>query len=144
MKPFYDLTDEENKQLLLLPVYITLKVLSDGKEDEKNAREAAVRFAHTKTFSCDPLLIPFYREVDKNFEQSLENVHTQLPKEKMERKTAIENELRLIDRIVYKLDEQYVEVIHRSMKSFGEHVAKTQNNVISNFVFPMPMPGFDI
>ena len=143
MKPFYDLTEDENNQLLLLPVYVSLQALSDGDID-KDALEAAVRFSHTKTFSCDPLLIPFYQAVDENFADTLERVYEQLPEDKIARKQIIEKELQLIGQIVSKLNQQYVQIIHQSMQSFGEHVAKAQNSVLTTFVLPMPLPGLNI
>ncbi|MDN3656690.1 hypothetical protein QWZ08_13680 [Ferruginibacter paludis] len=144
MKPFYDLTEEENNQLLLLPVYISLQALNNGNSHGDNALEEAVRFAHIKTFSCDPLLIPYYREVDHHFADAIERLNRELPENTAARSAAIDKELEVIDRIVCKLNQQYVGVIHRSMQSFGDHVAKAQHSVLSNFVLPMPMPGLDI
>jgi hypothetical protein len=144
MKPFYNLTDEENNQLLLLPVYVSLQALNHGDNDNKTAREAAVRFAHTKTFSCDPLLIPFYREVDQNFAGSLESVLEQLPEDPAARKEVIEKKLQSIDKIVAKLNQPYTDVIHRSMESFGGHIVKARNSVLSKFALPLPLPGLDI
>ena len=136
MKPFYNLTEDENGQLLLLPVYVSLQAISKRAEFDKNDLNIAVRFAHTQTFSCKPILIPFYQEVDKEFESTIYSLFVQLPVDTTARKIAIEKELGLIEQTVYKLDEQLILAMHQSMRLFDVHIAKAQKNVLSSDVLP--------
>ncbi|MBC7424080.1 MAG: hypothetical protein H7334_11575 [Ferruginibacter sp.] len=131
MKPFYNLTEDENGQLLLLPVYISLQAISKRAEFDKNDLKTAVRFAHTQTFSCKPILIPFYQEVDKEFESTIYSLFVQLPVDTTARKIAIEKELELIEQTVYKLDEQFILAMHQSMRLFGVHIARAQKKVLT-------------
>ena len=81
MKPFKKLSVQENEVLLKFPAYISLLAAnSDDKLDELQ-KKSAIKFAHTKTFSCDPLLAVFYQEADKVFENNIEQLDKDLPKE---------------------------------------------------------------
>lgn len=59
MKPFKELTETENKQLLKLPAFISL--LAANSDDKLGAveKQSAAKFSHIKTYSCDPLLTEF-------------------------------------------------------------------------------------
>jgi len=64
-----------------------------------------------------------------------------LPTEKDFREAAIKKELLKLEKIVQKLGKDYTLTMHSSMKSFKEHVSKAHHNVLTNFIFPLPIPG---
>jgi hypothetical protein len=141
LKSFKKLSIIENKKLLKFPAYITLLAAnSDGRLD-KEEKKTAVKFSHIKTFSSDPLLADFYAMADKNFEKNIEELDHDLPRGRDKREKAIKIELAELDKIVAKLGEEYVSVMHRSMKSFKEHVSKAHHNVLVDFIFPVPIEG---
>ena len=141
MKPFKNLSLRENEALLKFPAYISiLAANSDGILDEAE-KKAAVSFAHLKTFSCHPLLTEFYLEAEKDFENNLEQLDKELPKEKGSREEAVKKELLHLDKIVLKLGKVYSSTMHHSMKSFKEHVFKAHHSVIVDFILPLPIPG---
>ena len=141
MKPFKNLSSQENAMLLKYPAYISLLAANrDGILDETE-KKSAINFAHTKTFSCNPLLTEFYKEVDKVFVNNIEQLDKDLPKENDSRETAIKKELLDIEKILLKLGKEHISIIHSSMKSFKDHVSKAHHNVLMDFIFPLPMPG---
>ena len=141
MIPFTNLTTQEIEALLKFPVYISLLAAnSDSKLDEAE-KKSAIRFSHIKTYSCDPLLTSFYEEADKVFEKNMLQLDKDLPAKKEERIAAIKSELLNLEKIVLKLGKEYTTVMHRSMKSFKEHVSKAHENVFVDFIFPMPIEG---
>jgi len=141
MKPFKNLSIKENEALLKFPVYISLLAANgDGKLDEAE-KISAIKFAHTKTFSAEPLLIEFYREVDKVFENNLAQLDKDLPIDKAGRETAIKWEIVNLEKIVLRLGKKYKSHMHQSMKSFKEHVSKAHHNVLVDFIIPLPVPG---
>ena len=141
MKEFNTLTKQEKETLLKFPAYITLLAAdSDGLLDKAEKKEA-IKLEHIKTFSADPLLAEFYMEADKVFENNLEQIDKNLPKGKSSREASIKNELTRIEKIISKLGEDYTSVMHRSMKSFKDHVSKAHHNVLIDFIFPMPIKG---
>lgn len=142
MKPFKNLSEEEYKTLLKFPAYITLLAANqDGKFDEVE-KKSAIKFAHVKTFSCTPLLIDFYEEVDKVFESHIVELDHELPKGKENRDEAIKSELLKLEKIILKSGEVYASTMLESMKSFKDHVSKAHHNVLIDFVFPLPIKGY--
>ncbi len=141
MNQFNSLTQQEKEALLKFPAYISLLAANSyGLVDEADKKEA-IKLEHIKTFSADPLLAEFYKEADKVFKNNLEQLDKNLPKEKSSREAAIKNELTKLEKIILKLGDDYTSVMHRSMKSFKDHVSKAHHNVLIDFIFPMPMKG---
>lgn len=140
MTPFETLTAEENETLLMFPAYISMLAAHTDTLDEVE-KMAAIKFAHTKTFTCDPLLVDFYQEADKNFESTIEKLDQKLPKDPNSRNTAIKEELENIETIVSKLGSEYADTMQRSMESFRKHVSKAHHNVLEDFIFPIPISG---
>jgi hypothetical protein len=141
MNHINNISEKENEALLKFPVYISLlAVNSDGKLDEIE-KKSVIKFSHIKTYSCDPLLTSFYAEADKSFEMNMLQLDKDLPVKKEERAAVIKKELLNLENIVLKLGKEYATVMHRSMKSFKEHVSKAHDNVFVDFIFPMPIEG---
>jgi hypothetical protein len=144
MKPFKNLSEEEYKMLLKFPAFISLLAANqDGKLDEVE-KKSAIKFAHIKTFTCNPLLIDFYEEVDKVFERNIVDLDQELPKGKENRDAAIRSELLKLESIVLKSGQVYTSTMFESMLSFKDHVSKAHNNVLVDFVFPLSIKGYRI
>ncbi|MBK5269804.1 MAG: hypothetical protein JJE22_02200 [Bacteroidia bacterium] len=141
MKPFKLLSEQENEALLKFPAYISLLAAnSDDKLDEAE-KKSAIKFSHIKTYSCDPLLSEFYEEADKVFENNIQQLDKDLPIEKRQRDAAIKKELLNLEKVVLTLGKDYTSAMHRSMKSFKEHISKAHHSVFADFIFPMPIEG---
>lgn len=141
MMPFKNLSVQENEALLKFPAYVSLLAANSDYKLDKAEKESAIKFAHTKTFSCDPLLAEFYKEADKVFADNIEQLDKYLPKEKNSREATIKAELLKIEKIAVKLGKVYTFLMHRSMKSFKEHVSKAHHNVLVDFIFPLSIHG---
>jgi len=136
-----NISETENEALLKFPVYVSLlAALKDSKLDEAE-KKSAIKFSHIKTYSCDPLLTSFYEAADKVFEKNMLQVDEDLPVKNEARVAAIKKELLNLEKIVLKLGEEYTMVMHRSMNSFKEYVSKAHDNVLVDFIFPMPIKG---
>jgi len=141
MSQFKNLSAFDYEALLKFPAFISmLAANSDDKLDETE-KKVAIKFVHTKTFSCDPLLSDYYQEAEKVFENNIIQLDNELPKDVKSRDAAIKNELLNLDKIVLKLGKKYANVMHKSMKSFKEHVSRAHHNVLVDFLFPIPIPG---
>jgi len=140
MKFFENLSEREKEMLLKFPAYISLLAANNDKLDETE-KKAAIKFTHIKTFTCDPLLSEFYKSAEKVFENNIEQLDQDLPKEHDKREAAIKKELLKLEKIVSKLGKKYTIIMHHSMKSFKDHVSKAHNNVLMDFIFPIPIPG---
>lgn len=141
MMPFKNISAQENQALLKFPAYVSLLAAdSDGKLDEAE-KKLAIKLSHIKTYSCDPLLTEFYKEADIVFEKNIDELDKDLPAIKVQREETIRKELINLEEIVLKLGEEYVSVMHHSMKSFKEHVSKAHHSVLIDFIFPLPIKG---
>jgi hypothetical protein len=141
VKTSYRLSAHEKESLLKYPAYLSLLAgYSDYKLD-MDERKLAVKFVHIKTFTCDPILVEFYREAEKVFEKNIIQLDKELPKEKSLREAAINKELSNLDKMVLKLGKDYALMMHISMSSYKEHVLKAHHNVVVDFVFPIPIAG---
>ncbi len=141
MNPIENISMKENEALLKFPVYITLLAANSDSKLDDTEKKSAIKFSHIKTYSCDPLLAGFYEAADKVFERNMVQLDHDLPVENDKRISAIKMHLADLEKIVSKLGKVYSEVMHRSMKSFKDHVSKAHHNVFVDFIFPMPIEG---
>ena len=141
MKPFKELTEPENKALLKFPAFISLLAANSDDKLDTVEKLSAIKFSHIKTYSCNPLLTEFYEEADKVFENNIQQLDKDLPIEKAAREAALKKELLILEKIVWKLGQEYTTVMHRSMKSFKDHVSQAHHSVLVDFIFPIPIKG---
>lgn len=135
------ITNKEYELLLKFPAYISLLAANTDGVLDKDEKFSANELAHIKTFSCDPLLQDFYKEVGRSFEHTLENLDKSLPFGKESRATTIKVELLSIENIILKLGNEYTAIMHKSMKEFKDHVSNAHHNVLIDFLFPVPIKG---
>lgn len=140
MKPFKQLSFHDNKILLNLPVYIALMAVNNDRKSEEEDIRAAIELAHIKTFSFDPLLEKFYKEVDRVFEITFLLLNKKLPKGEKSREIAIKKELLDAKMIILKLDDHNISVIHHNMNALTEHISRAHHNVLIDIYFSIPMP----
>jgi hypothetical protein len=141
MMNFKDLSPYEQELLLKFPAYISLLAANtDGKFDEVEEL-SAVEFNHVKAYSCDPLLVDFFRDANKNFKSTIAQLNKALPLGKVNRDVVIKKNLVALEKIVMKLGPEYASVMHKSMQSFKDHVSRAHHNVLIDFIFPIPIKG---
>lgn len=141
MKAFNNISEDENKELLKFPAYISLMAANCDDGLDETEKKSAIKFSHTKTFSCDPHLKEFYKQADSVFADNIEQLDNALPKGKANRDLIIKNELVKLERIVNKLGSQLASIMDHSMESFKKHVSKSHHNVLIDFIFPIPILG---
>ena len=141
MKLFENLTAKENEALPKFPVYITFLVAFKDYEPDENEKKTAIKYINEQTFACDPLLVEFYNEAEKAFENNMEQLDKDLPKGNAGREAAIKKELLNLEKIALKLGNEYTSALNRSMNSFKDHVSKANHNAFVNFIVPVTIPG---
>lgn len=141
MKQLESLTNEERKILLTAPVLLSVLASCSNNEINKDQKADAIRLAHLRTFTADPLLIPFYIEVEKNFQKQFELlVKEYLPLDESKR-NEIKNKMKSINVILKKLNKDYADRLYESFEKYERHVKKAGHTVVQDFIFPMPLPG---
>jgi hypothetical protein len=144
MKKFENLTQNERSDLLKFPAYISLLAANKIDGFDKDEKKSVIELTHIKTFSCNPVLLGFYKEADVVFKSNIEDLNNKLPKEKEEREKAINHELTKLEPILLKLGREYAMIMHKSMKSYTEHVSESHDNILVNFILPIYIKGLSI
>jgi hypothetical protein len=141
MKAFAKLSDIEKQEFLKFPVYISLLAANEyGPTDDVDIK-AAVEFDHMKTYTCVPLLSGFYAKADELFKENFTNLDAELPKGKIARTAAIKTKLAELETLLLNFDKEYAAAMHKSMKSFKDHISAAHWDILDSFLFPIPMRG---
>jgi hypothetical protein len=140
MIQFIELTTPQRQALVKYPAYVSFLAATDNKLDQ-DEKMVAIKFAHTKSFSCHPILAEFYKESESVFEENLKQIESSLPKDKKSRNLMIKKEMVILEKILLKLGHEYVTALHHSMKTFKNHVSKAHHSVIEDFLLPISIPG---
>ncbi len=141
MNELEELNAQEKEMLFKAPAYVSLLAANDDGEMDEAEKKSAIEFSHIKTFSCDPILTHFYREVEKVFGANIDELDRQLPKGKTERKDEINNELLKLEPMLSKMGNAFAYLLHRSFISYTEHVSKAHRSVLTSFVIPLYIKG---
>jgi hypothetical protein len=141
MNLFENLSAIEDEALLKFPVYMTFLAAFKDDEPDENEIKTAIKYINAQTFSCDPILVEFYNEAEKVFKNNMEQIDNDLPKGNAGREAAIKKELLNLEKITFKLGNEYTSALNRSMNSFKEHVSKAHYNPLSDFVLPLTALG---
>jgi hypothetical protein len=141
MKALEKLNQHEKARLFETPAYVSLLAANADGEMDETEKTAAIHFSHVKTYSCDPLLTNFYKEVEKNFLTNIERIDIQLPKGKAEREEAINKELLNLEPIFSKLGDLYSNTLHRSFISYTKHVSEAHRSAFVSFIIPFDING---
>jgi hypothetical protein len=142
MKSYKNLTETQRKSLQRFPVYTALLAARGHKLDDKE-RVAAIQFAHTKVYTCNPLLTDFCRDSDSEFEANLIQIESALPEESKIRDAIIRKELQILENLLLKLGHEYGHVMHLSNKTFTDHIQKADHSVFEDFILPIAIPGLN-
>ena len=141
MKLFENLNSSEKELLLKFPAYISLLAANtDGKLDEAEQKEA-IQLTEIKRHSPNPVLKEYYIEVEKNFEQNILKINADLPTEKAAREETIKKELKKLEEILARIDEENATQLRKSIKSYTDHVSKAHNNPLEFFLVPFFISG---
>jgi hypothetical protein len=140
-KMFKRLSLAENEAILDLPVYVSLLAANGDGMLDKPESDAASKFAHTSTFSGDPVLIQFYRESNRVFGDRLVRIDRLLPKGKDLREQVIKRRLGNLENLILKLSARHIAAMNRGMRSLKMRVSKAHHSIVVDFILPLPIPG---
>ena len=139
IKEFEILTRNERELLLMAPVIVSIIAASTTGEINEWEKADAIKLAHLKTFSAHPLLIQYYREVEKEFEQNFEYmIKIYSPFNDGARKL-LQIKVDKINAVLEKLDPEFAVTLSTSLSGYADHVKKAYKGLIVNFLFPFPI-----
>lgn len=141
IKQFEKLTNEERELLLKAPVLVSVLASCSSNKVNKAQKADAIKLAHLKTFTANPLLLSYYAAVEKTFKDEFEAaIKKYFPFDDANRKD-LKVELERVNLVIGKLDKEYAQVLHNSLNRYSNHVKKAAHSIFQDFIFPMPIEG---
>ena len=137
-----NLSQKEREILLKAPILVSVLAASEDHDISDSQKADVIELEHIKTFSAKPILIPYYKEVEKDFKKHFEEtVKKYFPFDDAKRE-ALKKEINLLNTVIAKLDKEFAQTLHTSLSNYAENVKKANNSLLFNFIFPIPIPGF--
>ena len=141
IRQFEKLTNEDREQLYQAPVLVSVLASSSFNEVNKYQEADAIKLAHLKTFTANPLLLPYYTEVEKTFKKQFEaTIKKYFPFDEVKRNELIK-ETDKVNVVIGKLGKEYAHALHSSLEKYAKHVKRAAHSVLQDFIFPVPIPG---
>jgi len=142
IKQFEKLSNEEQDLLLEDPVLISVLASSSFNKINKFQKADAIKLSHVKTFTATPLLIPYYTELSRTFEEKFDKAQKKYFPFDDAKRNELKNEIAKVNTIVAKLDTQYRLALLKSFEAYERHVKKAAHSVFQDFIFPLALPRF--
>lgn len=143
IKEFEKLTDEERALLYRAPALVSVLEACTNHAVNQTKKNDAIKLAHLKTFTADPLLLPYYAEVEKSFREEFERlVKTYAPFSEAQ-KNRIHKEIERVKQVLAKLDPVYAQTLEKSLVRFADHVRRSTHSVFQDFIFAFPIAGLN-
>lgn len=138
-----NLTQEERELLFKAPVLVSALASVSFNEVNKTQKADAIKLAHLKTVTANPLLIPYYKEVAKNFKEQFEAVLKEYFPFDDAKRNALIKEIGKVNLVIAKLDKPYAQALHTSFEKYARHVKRATHTVFMDFLFPVPIHGLN-
>ncbi|MFY0652544.1 MAG: hypothetical protein JXQ96_10945 [Cyclobacteriaceae bacterium] len=127
---FGTLRDDEIKVLLDAPVHVAILIAgADGEIDKKEIKQA-LELAQGKQSREREQLIDYYKEVGQGFETKFFKLVEEMPDEVDSRNSAISMELRKLNHILPKIDQNFAVKLVASLKDMAKKVAGASGGVL--------------
>ena len=123
-----NLNEEEANIVLMIPALVALLIAgAEGNIDQKEI-DWGSKITHFRA-NEHSLLQNYYQEVDKNFEDTLNQLIKAMPEEVNERSKKINQELSKLNNIIPKLDSEFAAEFYKSLLSLSTQVAKASGGI---------------
>ena len=130
IEEFKTLRDDEIEVLLNAPVLVSILIAgADDKIDSSEIKQA-VEIANNKQSRAREQLIDYYKEVGKDFHAKFVKYADNMPKDAKARTEAITQELRKLNHILPKIDQNFAIKLHASLKDMAKKVAEASGGVL--------------
>jgi hypothetical protein len=134
------LNPDDREILLRAPAVVAiLAALSADGEVSKNEKAESIKLAHLRTYTSDPILHNYYKEVDKNFESYFDEIMAMLPEGEQEKEDFLEAKLVELRAVLPKMNDIYAISLTSSLRTFAKHVFKTNSSFLEYFILPVFM-----
>jgi hypothetical protein len=141
MTEFKTLTGEEKALLLKAPVLVSVLASCSPNQINETQKKDAIRLAHLKTFTADPVLLPYYQEAEKHFAEQFDKTAAFYYPFDDAKRAALKEEISRVGAIIAKLDDLLAQRLRKSLERYAAHVKRSTHSVFQDFIFPLPIKG---
>lgn len=141
IKQFKNLSKKEKELLLKAPILVSVLAASGDHEISRKEKADAIKLAHLQTFMADPILLPYYNEVEKLFTNYFEVIVKQYSPFDEAKREGLKIEIIHLNSIIEKLDKEFAKYLKESLSKYAEHVRKAERSIFVDFLFPVSIPG---
>jgi hypothetical protein len=138
--PFEKLSHPEQECLIKAPVLLSVLASCSTHGINQTQKADAIKLAHIKTFTALPQLLPYYREVEKNFKFHFDAVAKEYYPFNDTRRNDLKMEIRKVQEIIKKLEPGYAKALNSSLERYAGHVKRATHSIFRDFIFPLAMP----
>ena len=127
----FEKTNEASQQALreALPLIAILIGKADNNLDVKEL-ELAKKIAHIRTFNSPDYLIPFYEQVEKEFDDNMEMFLKELPEDTRTRCLIIAERLEKLNPILAALNPKPGSILYHGFVRFAKEIAKASGGFL--------------
>ena len=119
----------EREQALVRKAPLLISILITGSDGEISDEEIekTVKLIHTKAFSEATDIRHLYKDIDRDVDNAMRDILSELPKDVEEREKEIIDELTGLNPILVKVDAQLALNFYESIKKFAVLVAQSND-----------------
>lgn len=130
---FAELNEQEVDQMIGSVSLVT--VLIAGADGDIDAKETAwaKKIANIRTYSTPAPFQEFYKLVGQDYQERLDKIISDYPKEVAARQQKISDELAALNPILEKIENKWAAGFYNDLLSFATHVAKADGGVMGFF-----------
>lgn len=139
---FKKLTEEERELLYKAPALVSVLASCAVNAIDETRKRDAIKLSHLKTFTANPVLIPYYKEVEDGFTERFETIARKYFPFDEEKRAEMREEVNKVSEVMAKLDNKFfAQTLYTSLQRYADHVKRSIHSVFQDFIFPMPIPG---
>jgi hypothetical protein len=127
---FNNLTDSQIELLLKAPILVSILIAGADGEIDKNEIKHSILVTEDKQAIPKNKLSRYYKEVSQDFEDKLKIILASYPKKSGERNLMIEAELKELNDILSKIDQEFAVLLYNSYKEIAQKVAQSSGGVL--------------
>jgi len=141
IRQFARLTSEEQELLLKAPALVSVLTACSYNEVNQARKADAVKLSHLKTYTADPMLRDYYKEVEKDFKEQFEAIAEAYYPFDTQKRNELRHQIDLVNQVIGKLNSAYATRLHKSLEKYANHVKKSTHSIFQDFIFPVAIPG---
>lgn len=130
IEEFKNLTQEEVEVMYKVPVLVSILIAGADNDIDRSEIRQAVSLSKIKQTKAREDLIDYYKEAGKDFEDKMKVMIQQYPARSEERNPLIIAELKKLNSILPKLNNNFAQEFYGSIKDIAKKIAESSGGLL--------------